>query len=59
MSLINAKLNDEQFIGLVLGDVVRYVLRYTVTANDDDLEKALTMLAWGVHRRRKRSADAD
>ncbi len=53
MELLDAKLSTDQYIGLVVGDVVRYTLRYLVTRNTDDLEKALTMLAWGVNRIRE------
>ena len=53
MTLIDAKFSAEQYLGLVIGDVLRYTLRYLVTRNSDDLEKALTMLAWGVDRVRK------
>jgi len=53
MTLIDAKFNTEQYLGLVIGDVLRYALRYLVKRDSDDLEKALTMLAWGVDRVRK------
>ena len=53
MDLIEAKLTDEMYIGLVIGDVIRYATRYINTKQDKDLEKALTMLAWGVNRIRK------
>lgn len=53
MALIDSKFSTEQYLGLVIGDVVRYSLRYLVKRNPDDLEKALTMLAWGVHRIRR------
>lgn len=56
MALIDAKFSTEQYLGLVIGDVVRYVLRYLVKRNPDDLEKALTMLAWGVHRIRQEAS---
>jgi len=52
MALINAKFSDEQYAGLCIGDVIRYTLRYLSTRNADDLEKALTMLAWLVIRMR-------
>lgn len=53
MELIASKFSTEQYLGLVIGDVIRYVTRFLVTRNKDDLEKALTMLAWGVDRIRK------
>lgn len=53
MTLLDAKLNTEQYIGGTIMDVVRYVLRYLVTKDTKDLEKALTMLAWGVDRLRR------
>lgn len=52
MQLIDAKFPEEYFMGLVIGDVVRYLMRYMVDKNLDDPEKALTMLAWGVKRLR-------
>lgn len=57
MELIDAKFSTEQYLGLVIGDVVRYSLRYLVKRNSDDLEKALTMLAWGVNRLRKEESN--
>ena len=53
MTLIEVKFSTEQYLGLVIGDVLRYALRYLVKRDSDDLEKALTMLAWGVDRVRK------
>jgi len=53
MTLIDAKFSTEQYLGLVIGDVIRYALRYLVTRKADDLEKALTMLAWGINRLRR------
>lgn len=52
MDYLNAKLNDEQYVGLTVADVIRYVSRYLESGNIDDMEKALTMQAWCVHRLR-------
>lgn len=52
MEIISAKFSDEQYAGLCIGDVIRYTMRYLAKKNTDDLEKALTMLAWLVIRLR-------
>lgn len=56
MELIHAKFNTEQYVGLALGDVLRYVTRYFDKRNGDDIEKALTMLAWCAQRLRDEEA---
>lgn len=54
MAMISAKFSDEQYAGLCLGDTIRYCFRYLAKSNLDDLEKALTMLAWLVIRLRNK-----
>ena len=57
MELLDSKLTTEMYLGLTIGDVIRYVTRYVTTRNPNDMEKALTMLAWGVNRLRNESRD--